>query len=52
MPTDLRTTSRPILTADKQLIALVSLLPWSICLLLAHAYPAIAMAFALAGRLS
>jgi hypothetical protein len=34
-----------------QLVALFSFLPWLACLLLAHAYPAIASGFVLLGQL-
>jgi hypothetical protein len=51
VPTDVRPRARPILSAEQRLIALASILPWLVSMLLAHAYPAIAGAFVLVGRL-
>ena len=57
MPTDLPTRIPPRATSRRtafelELVALFALLPWFACMLLVHAYPAIAGAFVLLGQLS
>ena len=52
MPTHLPIRTGPRVTSEAELVALFSFLPWLACLLLAHAYPGIAGAFALLGQLT
>jgi len=51
VPTDLPARHRPRVTSEAGLVALFSLLPWLICLLLARTYPAVAHAYVLLGQL-
>jgi hypothetical protein len=52
VPTELpvRVRTRSTHASDLELIALVSLLPWCVSLLLAYHHPAIAQAFVLMGQ--
>jgi hypothetical protein len=52
VPTDIPTRRQPPATSELELVALFSLLPCIACVLLARAYPAVARAFVLLGRLS
>jgi hypothetical protein len=52
VPTDLPTRAQSYFPADLEVVALFSLVSLLVSLLLARRYPAIASAFALAGRLS
>jgi len=51
VPTDVPARHRPRVTSEVELVAAFSLLPWFACLLLAHAYPAVAHAYVLLGQL-
>lgn len=50
MPTELPVRTRSTHTSELELIALASLLPWCVSLLLACYHPAIAQAFVLTGQ--
>lgn len=53
MPTDLPIRAKKkIIASETGLVALISIVPWLACLLLAHAFPEIAGAFALVGQIS
>jgi len=51
VPTELPARNRARTTSEVELIALFSLLSWLASMLLAHAYPAVAHAYVLLGRL-
>jgi len=51
VPTELPVRTRSTQASELELIALVSLLPWCVSLLLACHVPAIAQAFVLMGQL-
>lgn len=51
MPTELPVRSRPRPASDLELIALASLLPWCLSVLLVRNVPAIAQAFLLMGQI-
>ena len=51
MPTELPVRTRSTHASEFGLIALVSLLPWCVSVLLAYHHPAIAQAFVLMGQL-
>ena len=51
MPTELPVRTRSTHASELELIALVSLLPWCLSMLLACHHPAIARAFVLMGQL-
>jgi hypothetical protein len=52
VPTDLPIRPRTSIASAAKLVTLISFLPWLACLLLAHALPAVAPAFALVGQIS
>ena len=51
MPTELPVRTRSMQASELELIALASLLPWCLSLLLAFHHPAITQAFVLMGQL-
>jgi hypothetical protein len=51
VPTELPVRRKPRATSEAELVALFSLLPWFVCLLLARTYPAVAHAYVLLGQL-
>ena len=53
MPTVLpiRGKGKKSIVSDTELIAVISIVPWLACLLLVHAFPQVAGAFAMAGQI-
>jgi hypothetical protein len=51
LPTELPVGKRPRPASDFELIALASLLPWCVSMLLVRQFPAIAQAFLLMGQI-
>jgi hypothetical protein len=51
VPTELPTKRKSRARSEGELVALFSLVPWIICLVLARAYPAIAHAYVLLGQI-
>jgi hypothetical protein len=51
VPTVLPIREKTSIVSDADLVAVISIVPWLACLLLVHAFPLVASAFAMAGQI-